>query len=67
MATGGGLVFGGSQEGNSFALDADTGGRLWSFYVGAATRTNPMSYAHLGKQYVVMSGGYGVFVFGLRD
>ena len=67
MATGGGLVFGGSQEGNIFALDADTGEPLWSFYVGAATRTNPMSYAHLGKQYVVMSGGYGVFVFGLRD
>ena len=67
MATCGGLVFGGSQEGNIFALDADTGEPLWSFYVGAATRTNPMSYAHLGKQYVVMSGGYGVFVFGLRD
>ncbi len=67
MATGGGLVFGGSQEGNIFALDADSGDPLWSFYVGAATRTNPMSYAHAGRQYVVMSGGYGVFVFGLRD
>ena len=67
MATAGGLVFGGSQEGNIFALDADSGEPLWSFYAGAATRTNPMSYQHAGKQYVVMSGGYGVFVFGLKD
>ncbi len=67
MATAGGLVFGGSQEGNIFALDANSGEPLWSFYAGAATRTNPMSYQHAGKQYVVMSGGYGVFVFGLKD
>jgi len=48
-------------------LAGNGGEGLWSFYVGAATRTSPMSYAHAGKQYIVMSGGNGVFVFGLKD
>ena len=67
MATAGGLVFGGSEEGNIFALDAESGEALWSFYAGAATRTNPMSYAVEGRQYVAMSAGTTVFVFGLPD
>ncbi len=67
MATAGGIVVGGSQEGSVFALDAESGAPLWSFYVGAATRTNPMSYAVDGEQYIVMAGGYGIFVFGLKD
>jgi alcohol dehydrogenase (cytochrome c) len=67
MATAGGLVFGGSEEGNIFALDAGSGEALWSFYGGAATRTNPMSYAVAGRQYVAMSAGTTVFVFGLPD
>jgi alcohol dehydrogenase (cytochrome c) len=36
MATAGGLVFGGSDEGNVFALDAETGKPLWDFQSGAA-------------------------------
>jgi alcohol dehydrogenase (cytochrome c) len=67
MATAGGLVFGGSEEGNIYALDAETGDPLWSFFVGGASRTNPMSFAHEGRQFIVMSGGYGIFVFGLRE
>ena len=60
-----GLVFGGTNEGNIFALDAETGGLLWEFQAGGTVRTNPMSYALDGKQYIVTAAGNGVFVFGL--
>ena len=65
MATAGGVVFGGSDEGNIFALDASTGEPLWDFYGGAGARSNPMSFSIDGKQYVVMSAGRVVYVFGL--
>lgn len=51
--------------GISFALDADTGAPLWSFYAGLPTRTNPMSYEIDGTQYVVMSAGTALFAFAL--
>ena len=66
MATASGLVFGGSNEGNVFALDAETGAPLWDFQTGGAVRTNPMSFAVDGKQRVVTTGGQTLFVFGLE-
>ena len=67
MATGGGVVFGGTLEGNIFALDAASGAALWDFQSGGPVRTNPMSYAVDGKQRVAMAGGNALFVFGLPD
>ena len=66
MATAGGLVFGGSNEGNVFALSAANGKPLWDFQTGGAVRTNPMSFAVDGKQRVVSIGGSTLFVFGLE-
>ncbi len=66
MATAGGLVFGGSNEGNVFALDASSGEALWDFQTGGAVRTNPMSFAVDGKQRVVLTGGSTMYVFGLE-
>ena len=66
MATAGGLVFGGSNEGNAFALDAKTGNALWDFQTGGAVRTNPMSFAIDGKQRIVTTGGGTLYVFGLK-
>jgi alcohol dehydrogenase (cytochrome c) len=66
MATAGGVVFGGSNEGNIFALDADTGEPLWDFQSGGPVRTNPMSFAVDGKQRVVSTGGSTLYVFGLE-
>ena len=66
MATAGGLVFGGSNEGNAFALDARTGNALWDFQTGGAVRTNPMSFAIDGKQRIVTTGGGTLYVFGLK-
>lgn len=65
LSTAGGLVFGGSEEGNFFALDAENGKPLWELQVGAAVRANPMSFAVDGKQYVAIAAGYSIFVFGL--
>jgi alcohol dehydrogenase (cytochrome c) len=66
MATAGGLVFGGSNEGNVFALDGRSGKPLWDFQTGGAVRTNPMSFAVDGKQRVVLTGGSTLYVFGLE-
>ena len=52
-------MFGGSNEGNLFALDAGSGAPLWSFQTGGAIRTNPISYAVDGRQYVAIAGGDG--------
>ena len=65
MATAGGLVFGASNEGNFFALDADTGESLWDFQAGAPARSNPMSFERDGRQRVVMHAGNAVSVLSL--
>lgn len=65
LSTAGGLVFGGTDEGNFFALDAETGKPLWDTQLGGQVRSNPMSFAVDGKQYVAVAAGYGLFVFGL--
>jgi alcohol dehydrogenase (cytochrome c) len=65
MATAGGLVFGASNEGNFFALDAEDGNPLWFFNTGAHIRTNPMGFSVDGNQRVAIIGGQTLFVFGL--
>lgn len=66
MATAGGLVFGASNEGNFFALDAEDGDPLWFFNSGAHIRTNPMGFSVDGNQRVAITGGQTLFVFGLE-
>jgi len=65
MATAGGLVFGGTNEGNFFALNDETGERVWDFQTGGPIRTNPMSFVVDGKQCIAISGGNALFVFDL--
>ena len=65
MSTAGGLVFGGSNEGNFFALDAKTGKPLWQFQTGGPIRCGPMSFLSEGKQHVAVAGGHALFVFGI--
>jgi alcohol dehydrogenase (cytochrome c) len=65
MATAGGLVFSGSNEGNFFALDASSGKPLWQFQTGGPIRSGPMSFMSNGKQYVAVGGGHALFVFGV--
>jgi alcohol dehydrogenase (cytochrome c) len=65
MATAGGVVFGGSNEGNFYALDAMTGKPLWDFQTGGGISANPVSFNVDGKQRVAIAAGSALFVFGL--
>ncbi len=65
LSTAGGLVFGGTEEGNFFALDAENGKPLWQLQLGAAVRANPVSFAIDGKQQIAISAGTTLYVLGL--
>jgi alcohol dehydrogenase (cytochrome c) len=65
MATAGGVVFGGSNEGNFFALDASSGKALWDFQVGGPIVANPISFLIDGKQHVAIAAARATLVFGL--
>jgi quinohemoprotein ethanol dehydrogenase len=58
VATGGGLVFTGRNDGHLIALDSDNGRQLWTFQTGAGVNAPGTVFEHKGKQYVaVLSGG----------
>lgn len=67
LATGGGLVFAASNEGNFIALDAKTGRALWRFGAGSSIPSSPMSYSVDGKQYVAVSSANVLYSFALPD
>jgi len=64
MATAGNLVFGGTQEGVVYALDARNGERLWHFAANERVYSSPMSYLANGKQYVSLAVGDVLLTFG---
>jgi alcohol dehydrogenase (cytochrome c) len=59
LTTAGNLVFGGDLEGNAFALDAQTGQKLWSFNTGSRIASAPVSYSIGGRQYIAIASGGG--------
>jgi len=61
----GGLVFGGTTEGNFYALDAMTGKPVWDFQTGGYISANPISFSIDGKQCVAIASGHSILVFGL--
>jgi alcohol dehydrogenase (cytochrome c) len=65
LSTAGGLVFVGSNEGNFYALSAETGKPLWDFQTGSSMESNPISFSLRGRQYIAVAAGRAVFVFGL--
>ncbi len=65
LATAGGVVFSGSNEGNFYALDALSGKPLWDFQTGGYIAANPISFLIDGKQHVAIASGQALFVFGL--
>lgn len=62
LATAGGLVFTGNQQGYALGLDDRTGEVLWKFQTGSAVRGQPISYQAGGKQYVAVPSGAGGLV-----
>ncbi len=66
LSTAGNVVFGGTNEGNFFALDARTGKHLWHFPAGGNIIANPISYLSKGKQQVAIAAGDVLMVFELE-
>lgn len=67
LSTAGGLVIGGTDEGNVYALDAETGQPLWDFQAGGGVRSNPIAFQVDGEQRIAVAAGRAIFVFGLQD
>ena len=59
LSTAGGLVFNGDPRGMLSAYDEVNGKELWKFNVGSGMRGGIASYSAGGKQYVVVSSGFG--------
>ena len=57
VATGGGLVFGGDNNGRFKAWDQQTGEVLWEINLGSAITGFPISYAVDGRQYIAVGTG----------
>jgi alcohol dehydrogenase (cytochrome c) len=67
LATAGDLIFTGDAEGFFFALDADSGNKLWSFQTGSGHRGSAIAYSVKGKQYIATPSGWGSAVAGLMS
>lgn len=67
LSTGGKLVFGGSDEGYFFALDAETGKELWRVNTGGLIRAGPITFLSRGKQIVAVAAGSAIFTFELGE
>jgi alcohol dehydrogenase (cytochrome c) len=60
------LLFAGSREGYFMAMDARNGELLWKASVGGQVSSGPMSYSVNGNQYIAISAGNSLLVYGLR-
>ena len=59
VATAGGLVFVGRNDGRLTALHSGTGAKLWEFQTGAGVNASASVFEHDGRQHVaVYSGGH---------
>jgi alcohol dehydrogenase (cytochrome c) len=65
LATAGGVVFSGSNEGHIFAADSKSGVELWRYTLGAPVYGPPTSFRVEGRQLVVMPSGSTVMAFAL--
>jgi alcohol dehydrogenase (cytochrome c) len=67
LTTASDLLFTGGREGYFMAMDARNGELLWKAGVGGQVSSGPMTYSVSGKQYVAVSAGNSLFVYGLRQ
>src|SRR5207247_5220945 len=75
LATGGGLLFVGRNDGRLTAIDSANGSQLWEFQTGAGMHAPVSTFEHNGKQYVIAlsagsaligsARGDSVWLFGL--
>jgi len=67
LATSGGLVFLGDDDGAFTALDAKSGKTLWHFSLDAHWHASPMTYTVDGKQYIAVAVNSSIISFGLIE
>ena len=67
LATGGGLVFAGDEDGYLMALDARDGKMLWKFNTGNRLASAPITYMVGSRQYVTMPSGSALITFALAN
>jgi quinohemoprotein ethanol dehydrogenase len=66
LATAGGLVFVGRNDGRLTALDSRNGAKLWEFQTGAGMNAPVTAFEHDGKQYVVAYSAGNLFAGSAR-
>jgi alcohol dehydrogenase (cytochrome c) len=64
LVTAGDVVFGGSPQGEFYALDANTGEQLWHFQCGSGHHSSPTTYSIDGRQYIAVPTGWGAWTEG---
>jgi alcohol dehydrogenase (cytochrome c) len=67
IATAGGLIFFGDDDGAFAALDAKTGAPLWHFPLNVHWHASPMTYLVEGKQYIAVAAGASIMAFALTE
>lgn len=67
LTTASDVLFTANREGYFLVLDARNGKLLWRATLGAQISSAPVTYSVDGKQYVAISAGHALFVFGLRE
>jgi len=66
LATGGGLVFVGRNDGRLTALDSASGKPLWEFQTGAGMHAAASTFERAGKQYVLAYAGGNALIGSAR-
>jgi len=59
LVTAGNVVFSGAQTGELYALNAQSGEKLWEFRTGSGIIAPPITYQIDGKQYIAVASGIG--------
>jgi alcohol dehydrogenase (cytochrome c) len=67
LTTASDLLVTGNREGYVFVMDDRTGKVVWKTSTGGQVAASPMTFEVDGKQYIGISAGHALFVFGLRD
>ncbi|MEE2637298.1 MAG: PQQ-binding-like beta-propeller repeat protein [Acidobacteriota bacterium] len=71
LATGGGIVFGGTSDRRFFALDTETGAPLWTTRLNGDISGAPVTFEIDGRQYLAVGAGgrigQATFYAGLTD
>ena len=61
LSTAGNLVFYNAGDRWFKAVDGTNGKEIWRFQIGSPSMGNPFSYQHLGKQYIGILSGIGIY------